>query len=464
MSDHSLNGLGLTNITFMALGGGREIGANSFYYEIDGHGLLIDAGLHPEKLGWDAFPRVKSLEGHTVDTFLVTHAHTDHLGAVPYLMQHYPKAPVYATSETIELARIMLSNSASLLPKQHPQEVIDALTNYTLDALPDVIGKLQPLELGETKQFGDGRLRATYYSSGHILGAAGVLIETDGKRIFHTGDTSLHAQRLIGGAKLPDGPIDVLVSESTNGIVDAYLTHTREREIERLVATINETFANEGSVLIPVFALGKLQEMLATLDDAMKAGKLPRVPIYTGGMGRRISDVYDQFPMSRSRTNFEDRVAEIEQSELPRRDALFSGKYFHEPSIVLAASGMMQDGTPSYFLAQRWLRIAHFAICFVGYTDPRTPGYTVSHAEKGTRIKFGSMKRDVPVRCRIERFRFSAHARREELLEIVRRLRPKKVVLTHGDERAIAAFGELIVETFPDIEVSAPEVGKWYSI
>ncbi len=91
----------------------------------------------------------------------------------------------------------------------------------------------------------------------------------------------------------------------------------------------------------------------------------------------------------------------------------FGGKYFSEPSIVLAASGMMQDGTASYMLAQRWLRHANFAICFVGYTDARTPGYTVSHAERETRIRFGSMKRDVPVRCKIERFRFSAHARRE---------------------------------------------------
>ena len=74
------------------------------------------------------------------------------------------------------------------------------------------------------------------------------------------------------------------------------------------------------------------------------------------------------------------------------------------------------------------------------------------------------MKRDVPVRCKIERFRFSAHARREELLEIVRRLQPKHVVLTHGDEKAIAAFGELILATFPEMFVSAPEVGKWYRL
>jgi cleavage and polyadenylation specificity factor subunit 3 len=444
----------------MALGGGREIGANSFYYGVDGHGILIDAGLHPEKTGWAAFPSISSLSGSSVDHFLVTHAHTDHLGAVPFVRQSYPELPIYATSETIELAKIMLSNSASLLPKQHTQDVIDALPNYTVLALPETIGKFQPLELGTSKELSGGS-KITFYPSGHILGAAGVLIEHNGSIIFHTGDTSLHAQRLIAGAQLPEGPIDVLVSESTNGVVDAYLTHSREQELERLIQTINATLSANGSVLIPVFALGKLQEMLVMIGDAIREGKIPKVPIYTGGMGRKISEVYDQFLNSRSRVNDVDKTSDVEQVEIPRRDALFAGKYFSEPSIVLAASGMMQDGTASYMLAQRWLRHAHFAICFVGYTDPRTPGYTVSHAVSETRIRFGSMKRDVPVRCKIERFRFSAHARREELLEIVRRLQPKHVVLTHGDEKAITAFGNLILETFPNMKVSAPEIGKW---
>ena len=448
----------------MALGGGREIGANSFYYGVDGHGILVDAGLHPEKIGWDAFPKIEALEGSSVDTFLITHAHTDHLGGVPFVLQTHPNANLFATSETIELSRIMLQNSASLLPKQHPSDVVNALTNYTLAALPDTFAKMQPLELGTSESFAGGDVKATYYPSGHILGAAGILLESDGMRLFHTGDTSLHEQRLIGGALLPEGPIDVLVSESTNGVVDAYLTHSRQKELERLIETIDTTLKAEGSVLIPVFALGKLQEVLAMISDAMREGKIPKVPVYSGGMGRRISDIYDQFLTSRSRTNEVDKLSEIIQEEIPRRDNLFGGKFFREPSIVLSASGMMQEGTASYLLAQRWLRLPHFTICFVGYTDPRTPGYVVSHAERGTRIRFGSMKRDVPVRCRIERFRFSAHARREELLEIVRRLRPKRVVLTHGDEKAMAAFGELILENFPEMTVSAPEVGKWYSL
>src|ERR1051325_5836529 len=159
----------------MALGGGREIGANSFYYGLDGHGLLIDAGLHPEKLGWEAFPKVEALAGHPVDTFIVSHAHSDHLGGVPYLLQSYPNTNLYATSETIELARIMLANSASLLPKQHPQEVLDKLPNYTVDSLPETFDKMRPMELGSSHLLNGSEIKATLYASGHILGAAGIL-------------------------------------------------------------------------------------------------------------------------------------------------------------------------------------------------------------------------------------------------------------------------------------------------
>lgn len=455
-------------VRFLALGGGREIGANSFYLNIDGHGLLIDGGLHPEKTGWEAFPQVEALAGSKVDTFVVTHAHTDHLGGVPFVLQSFPQAKVYMTEETHDLARIMLSNSVSLMPRQHPTEIMEALPNYTPEAMPDLIDsfRTQPLRIQQTIANGtpESTIKTSFYQSGHILGAVGVLIEHNGRKIFHTGDTSLHEQHLVAAAELPETEVDVLISESTNGVKDAYLTHDRDVEFKRLLISLNQTLEAGGSVMIPVFALGKMQEIISMLWSAMEDGLLPKVDLYTGGMARKISDVYDKFIDSASRTDNNTKICDIPQVELPRRDGLFSGKYFREPSIVLASSGMMQEGTGSYFLAQRWLRERTFSICFVGYTDPRTPGYVVSNAKKGDRIRFGSMKRDVPVRCNIERFRFSAHARRDELLEIVGRLKPKHVVLTHGDEAAMAAFGDLILQTYPGTSVSAPEVGKWYKL
>jgi cleavage and polyadenylation specificity factor subunit 3 len=456
-------------IQFLALGGAREIGANAYFYRLGGYGLLVDAGLHPEKTGWDAFPKAELLDPYSVNSFIVTHAHTDHLGAMPFLLQSQPQAHLIATPETAEISRVMLSNSSSLLPKQHPKEIIDKLTFYTDEKLDEIIRGIEPRRFNQSfflngSPAHERKIQVTFYKSGHILGAAGLLIEYDGKRLFHTGDTSLHTQYLIGGADLPDKHVDVVVTECTNGKVDAYLSHTREKELERLEATMTKILEGGGSVLIPVFALGKMQEALAMIWDGMRNNRIPTVDIYTGGMGKKIADIYDQFAYSDSRLKPEEVLKEIPQFDMPRREELFSGKYFKTPSIVLASSGMMQSGTSSYFLAQRWLRQKNFAICFIGYTDPRTPGFVVSHAEHGQRIKFGTMKREVPVRCTIERFRFSAHARREELLEIINRLRPKHVVLTHGDTDAMNAFGELIIESFPGTKVSAPENGKWYNL
>lgn len=456
----------MNDFQFLALGGAREIGANSFFYRLGPHGVLVDAGLHPEKTGWEAFPKTELLTPDAVNAFVITHAHADHIGGIPYVLQSQPQARMIATSETIQIAEIMLRNSASLMQRQHPKEVMDALTHYSEEKLPEIIDAIEPVRFGATKTIGSNgsTLKASFYMGGHILGAAGVLFEYANKRIFHTGDIAMHDQYLIGKAELPDKHVDVLVTESTNGLWDAYLTHSREQELERLLAVINQTIDDGGSILIPCFALGKMQEALTMLWDAMCAKRIPSVDIYTGGLGRLISEVYDKNQYSGSRIRNDKLTSDIPQIELPRRDGLFGGKYFKTPSIVLASSGMMQEGTASYLLAQRWLRHEHFAICFIGYTDPRTPGYEVANAQRGKRIRFGSMKREVPVRCRIERFRFSAHARRDGLLDIVERLRPKFVVMTHGDQQAMNSLGESVLERFPGTKVSAPEIGKWYRL
>ncbi len=458
----------MDTLQFLSLGGAREIGANSYFYNFNGYGVLVDAGLHPKNSGWEAFPKAELLDPGAVDSFIVTHAHTDHLGGVPFLLQSQPQARVIATKETIEIAKIMLANTASLLPRQHATEVLNKLPMYAEEKLEELITNIEPRTFNNSFTLKEGtaqtKVKATLYMSGHILGATGVLFEYNGKRIFHTGDTKMRRQTLIAGAELPDTGVDVLVMESTNGLFDHTPSNTREQELDRFITTIAGVLHNGGSVLVPVFALGKTQEALTMIWQAMQSGKLPTVDIYTGGMGRKISDVYDGNQYSPSRMDHDTILSEIPQKETPRRDELFSGKYFKEPSIVLASSGMMQEGTASYMLAQRWLRHENFSICFIGYTDPRTPGHVVQNAVRGKRVKFGSMRREVPVRCSIERFRFSAHARRDELLEIVEKLGPKHVVLTHGDPEAMNSFSELILEHFPGTKVSAPEVGKWYKL
>ncbi|MFI5262949.1 MAG: MBL fold metallo-hydrolase, partial [Candidatus Kapaibacterium sp.] len=229
----------MEQIQFLALGGAREIGANAYYYKIGGFGLLVDAGLHPEKTGWDAFPKAELLEPYDVNSFIVTHAHTDHLGGMPFLLQSQPQARVIATPETIEIARIMLANSCSLLPRQHSTEVMDKLTFYTLEKIDEIIRNVEPRKINTSfilnnTESEENKIQCSFYKSGHILGAVGMLIEHKGKRLFHTGDTSLHTQYLIGGADLPDKHVDVVITECTNGKVDAYLSHTREKELRRL--------------------------------------------------------------------------------------------------------------------------------------------------------------------------------------------------------------------------------------
>ena len=177
----------MEQIQFLALGGAREIGANSYFYKIGGFGLLVDAGLHPEKIGWEAFPKAELLDPDSVNSFIITHAHTDHLGGVPFLLQSQTNARVIATPETMEIARIMLANSCSLLPRQHAQDVIEKLHYYTLEKVDEIIRNIEPRKINasfalNSPTTAEKSIQCTFYKSGHILGAVGMLIEHNGDR------------------------------------------------------------------------------------------------------------------------------------------------------------------------------------------------------------------------------------------------------------------------------------------
>jgi predicted metal-dependent RNase len=134
--------------------------------------------------------------------------------------------------------------------------------------------------------------------------------------------------------------------------------------------------------------------------------------------------------------------------------------FFHSPCIVLAASGMVVEGTTSFGLVKRWLQQKGSAIFTVGYMDPDSPGYRITSARRGTTIQLTDSLAAQTVECDIVPFRFSAHSRREELLSIVDSLKPRRVILVHGDEEAIHWMGSSILESYPFMKVYTAEIAK----
>lgn len=448
-------------ISFLPVGGGNEIGANCFYINFNGNGLILDCGIHPQKTGFESLPKFELLENKSTDYVLISHAHQDHIAALLFLIKKFPHIKIFSTPQTRALAELTLHNAVSILMKEISEEQFEFYTHDEVDLLIKMIN-YQEYEkeflLQSFHQQTEANVTATFFDAGHILGSAGILLDNNGYKIFYTGDINLSNQAIQTSAILPKVKVNTLILETTYGATDTSQLLSWNKEAERFAKEANKVLTSGGSILIPVFALGKLQELLATIWLLMQKGKLSQVDIFTGGIGTKINRVYDY---NRYVVNRVDK--EFELSSIPQNDyneLTSPDDFFKNPSIVLASSGMMIKGTSSYEFAKRFLQQKNSAIFTVGYMDENTPGFKIANARKGEKLFLDDSDKAIEVKCEIKNFRFSAHAKREELLAIVKKLKPDNVILIHGDEQAINWIGKEILSSFKETKVYSAVCGK----
>ncbi len=445
---------------FLSLGGADEIGASCFYFNIDGTGILLDCGIHPQKTGAESLPMFNLLENKPLDFAFISHAHQDHIGALPFLIKKYPHVKIFATPQSIDIAKLTLHNTVNFLSRQLSLD--DGITAYTHEEIDMLLRSVNTADYNE-EIFLKGirhetaeEIKISFHDAGHILGSAGILIEYNNDKTFYTGDISLLPQTLMAGASLPGKKIDSLIMESTYAGSNQELLGTLASETKRFTKSANKILSEGGSILIPVFALGKMQEVLANIFIQMENGKLTETNIYTAGLGRSISHIYD---LNRYIVKYSDK--EFELKNIPQQNYFEINDLNHfkrHPGIVLASSGMILKDTSSYRFAEYWLKQEKFAVFIVGYMDPDTMGYKIANAGTGSKITFGD--EEIIIRCGIERFYFPTHSKRNELVTIVKKLNPKRVVIVHGEPAAHDWMGNRILTEFPHMQVFSAEKGK----
>ncbi len=452
------------SMEFVNLTRNVEIGANSYLLRTKGKTIVLDSGMHPKMEGLEATPDFSKFPEGSASAVIVTHAHQDHIGSLPILTRREQKAKVFMTDATAKIAEIMLHNSVNVMTRQREERSLDDYPMFTHQGVDSSRSQWQLCSLRKTYDLNGERCgqdespNFEFFPSGHILGAAGVLIRAEGQTIFYTGDVNFDDQTLIRGAEFPQTGVDVLIMETTRGDSPSAVGYTRANEEERLAKAIQDAFERGGSVTIPVFALGKTQEVLAMLWRMRLRGQLGHVPIYIGGLSTKLSGVYDSFANNSQRAYPEFNLLHEMAPYVLSGNEIFTVAP-RKKSIFALSSGMMTENTVSNLFCRRVLGDPLQSLFFVGYSDPESPAGRIRAAAQGDMVSLDPKIPPIPLRCKVAEFQFSAHSGRERLLQYAVGLKPKKIILVHGDRSAIEWFQLNLYRELPKTEVIIPEPG-----
>ena len=441
------------------------IGANSTLLQLGDLRILVDCGMNQKHVGRQATPELNQLRDKPLDLIIITHCHLDNIGSLPIAMREHPDTPVIMSTSSHMLIERMLRNSASVMKRQKEENNIPDLPLFTHAEVERLKGRLTGIPFGHAKHFRGNRdeVEVILHPAGHVAGAAGIEIRHKHRQIFITGDVQFENQRTLPGAKFPSGHFDTLIMETTRGATDGSEIKPRVEELNRLIDSINDTIGRGGSFLIPIFALGRMQEILTVIHDARKFGKLVDCPIFASGLGMDLADYFDEISRKTKHIQFNRGIIkELHANPLPRK--LKAGADPMQNALYIVSSGMLVEHTPSYILASGLVGHTRNTIGFVGYCDPDTPGGKLLATKHGDSFLFEKAQVKAKVKCRIDRFELSGHADREDLLEFAIQAAPRSIVLTHGDQPARDWFAAQFGRKMPKTKVLDPVPGKEYQV
>lgn len=437
-------------LTVTPLGAARGIGASCFQVKIGPYEIVLDCGTRPK--GYDPLPALDYLENP--DLLLVSHAHQDHIGAVPVFQARWPGTPIICTEGTREIARVMLRDCLKVQQREDFPELFDwndlERTLFKMETVPVGVD-IEPLP----------ELVVRFINAGHILGAACIFIQYGERTLLYTGDFHTASSRTTNGLMLKDLPqADMLIIESTYGAG----THPpRKAEETGLIEAIAEVVKGGGNVLIPAFALGRAQEIILAIRTSALFHSL-QIPVYVDGLVRAICEVFrenlDLLPGAVQNLVEQNGIepffdaqgtppitAIARQSDRPLAMA--------KPSVIIASSGMLTGG-PSIYYAKTLLERENAAIFISGYTDEESPGRLLQNLSTGDEIELDGTK--LTVRAQVRRFNLSAHADKIGLTQAIAKVAPKHLILIHGFGNSLhelADSGELKSKHF----IHIPAVG-----
>ncbi|MFA5049439.1 MAG: beta-CASP ribonuclease aCPSF1 [Candidatus Micrarchaeia archaeon] len=421
-----------------ALGGFGEVGRSCLLVETQSSRVLIDCGINPvSEDPKKAYPLLNLLNFQLdqLDAVIISHAHTDHMGFLPYLFAYGYEGPVYCTPPTRDLMILLQQDYLNLANRN-----INLKAPYAKKDIQKEIKYIVPVDYEEVVDI-TPEIKMTLYNAGHILGSAMVHLHIgDGAHnLVYTGDMKFGFTRLFDPAQTNFRRAETLFIESTYGGKDNILMNRRDMEI-RLTQVIKETIAAGGHVLIPVFAVGRSQEMLLVLEQNLAKDPDFNSPVYIDGMVLEASAIHTAYP-EYLRESLQRRILsnnspfewdKIKVAKGEDKKTILEGP----PGVFVAPSGMLAGG-PSLEYFKMLAEDAKNTILFVGYQSPMSFGSKVQNGMKEIPIIDEDGKTKIlNVNMRVETVEgFSGHSDRAQLMAFMKNMRPtpNRIITMHGD-------------------------------
>ena len=416
------------------LGAANEVGRSGFLVDCNGTKLLLDYGVMFGRRGSPPqYPlHVKPKD---LDAIIITHAHLDHSGNVPSLFVS-GNTDVYATPPTFDLSKLLINDMLKIEKNSHPFDLPE-LNNMMKNAK----------EIGFKQKVTKGNATFEFRESGHVIGGSTVLVESEKKKLFYTGDIKTNGSRMLREMDTDIGEIDLLITESTYAKTEQIPRKTSEQQ---LIEFANEVMDRKGILFIPSFSVERSQEMACILRSANFKHK-----IIMDGMALKVNEI-----MFKNQDYLRDPkiFAEAIKSSTAIREHAERKRAMGEPCVVISPAGMLVGGNAVYYLQQLSFDSKN-GIALVSYQGEGTPGKKLLDTGKvSTRGK------DLSVQAEVKQFQFSGHADRKELFEMIKTIKGNpKVWTVHGDSESCQVFAQEIHEQF-GLETYAPMVNDKITI
>lgn len=413
-----------------ALGAANEVGRSGFLVNCNGTKLLLDYGVMFGRRGSPPqYPlHVKPKD---LDAIIITHAHLDHSGNVPSLFVS-GNTDVYATPPTFDLSKLLINDMLKIEKNAHPFDLPE-LNNMMKNAK----------EIGFKQKVTKGNATFEFRESGHVIGGSTVLVESEKKRLFYTGDIKTNGSRMLREMDMDIGEIDMLITESTYAKTEQ--KPRKESETE-LIEFANEVMDRKGILFIPSFSVERSQEIACILRSVNFKHK-----IIMDGMALKVNEIMFKHPeYLRDPKVFSEAI----KSATAIREHAERKRAMGEPCVVISPAGMLVGGNAVYYLQQLSFDSKN-GIALVSYQGEGTPGKKLLDTGMvSTRGK------DLQVKAEVKQFQFSGHADKKELFDMIKKIKGNpKVWTVHGDSESCKIFAQEIHEKF-GFETHAPAVNE----